>query len=245
MGMPQLAHSWSRDEVLALPDDGKRYELVDGELLVSPSPRGLHQRAVLELVLRVQPYVRTHRLGGLLIAPADLDLRSGQLVQPDVFVGRMVGGREPVEWSEFGIPILVAEVLSPSTARYDRVTKRRLYQRSGVETYWVVDVDARVVEAWTPGAERPELVDRTLGWRPDPSVEPIEIDLTEYFGAVRSEELRSWIRRRALASVRVPVGPSLRRTRSPPRSRGPVATHTPTPAPPASSPGRPRRMPPV
>jgi len=187
MGMPPLAHSWTRDEVLALPDDGNRYELVDGELLVSPSPRGLHQRAVVEILLRVQPYVRAHGLGGLLIAPADLDLRSGQLVQPDVFVGRMVGGREPLEWSEFGVPILVAEVLSPSTARYDRVTKRRLYQRSGVETYWIVDLDARVVEVWTPGMDRPELADRTLAWRPDPSVEPLVLDLAEYFGAVWAE----------------------------------------------------------
>src|SRR6185295_6312427 len=150
MGMPATANQWTREQVLALPDDGNRYELVDGELLVSPSPRGRHQRGVMELLDLVRPYVKSHRLGYTIASPADLDLRSGQLVQPDLFVGAMVGNREPVEWEDYGIPILVAEILSPSTARYDRLTKRRRFQRSGVPVYWIVDLDARLVEVWHP-----------------------------------------------------------------------------------------------
>lgn len=187
MGMPDLARTWSRAEVLALPDDGNRYELVDGELLVSPSPSGPHQRAVAELFRLVDPYVRAHHLGYTLLAPADLDLRAGQLVQPDLFVGALVDGREPVEWPDFGVPILVAEILSPSTARHDRVTKRRRYQRSGVASYWIVDTNARLVEAWSPDDDRPTVVDASLAWQPDARIEPLVVDLPGYFRAVWAE----------------------------------------------------------
>lgn len=186
MGMPDLARTWSRTDVLALPDDGHRYELVDGELLVTPSPTGRHQRGVLELFRLVDPYVRAHRIGATCLSPADLDLESGQLVQPDLFVGGMIGGREPVEWADFGVPILVAEILSPATARHDRITKRRRYQRSGVGTYWIVDLDGRLVEVWTPGDERPTIADELLSWQPDPAIEPLLIRLPDYFRAVRA-----------------------------------------------------------
>src|SRR5436309_4474204 len=86
MGMPDAKTPWTREMVLALPDDGNRYELIDGELLVSPSPRALHQRAVLCLYDRLGPFVRRHRIGVVGLAPSDLDLESGQLVQPDLFV---------------------------------------------------------------------------------------------------------------------------------------------------------------
>ncbi len=123
----------------------------------------------------------------LMALPGDLDLRSPNLVQPDLFVGAMVDGREPVEWEEFGIPILVVEVLSPSTAQYDRIKKRRLYQRVGVPVYWIVDLDARLVEVWTPDADRPVIVDGQLEWRPDPALPPLELDLPAYFGRVWGE----------------------------------------------------------
>lgn len=172
---------WTREEVLALPDDGNRHELIDGELLVTPAPRGRHQHGIGELFLHLAPYVRAHRIGAAVFSPADLDLRSGQLVQPDLFVGAMVDGRAPVEWDEFGIPLLVVEVLSPSTAKDDRVRKRHLYQRVGVPVYWIVDLDARVVEEWTPDAERPRILDDRLNWQPDPAVPALEIGLAEYF----------------------------------------------------------------
>ncbi len=187
MVMPDVASHWTREQVLALPEDGKRYELVDGELLVSPSPRGRHQRAVIELFRLVDPYVRAHRLGYTMVSPADLDLRSGQLMQPDLFVGAMVGEREPVEWEDYGIPILVTEVLSPSTARFDRITKRRRYQRSGVPVYWVVDLDARLVEVWHPADSSPAIVDEELRWQPGQGIVPLEIDLAAYFRVVWGE----------------------------------------------------------
>jgi Uma2 family endonuclease len=182
---------WTREEVLALPDDGNRYELIEGELLVSPAPRGRHQRGVFELALLLHPYVRAHRLGALMALPGDLDLQSPNLVQPDLFVGAMVDGREPVEWEEFGIPILVVEVLSPSTAQYDRVKKRRLYQRVGVPVYWIVDLDARLVEVWTPDADRPIIEDQQLSWQPDPEAPPLHLELPTYFRRVWGESGRA------------------------------------------------------
>ena len=188
MGMPNLANTWTREEVLAIPDDGNRYELVDGELLVSPAPRLIHQAGVLGLFRMVDPYVSQNKLGLLMLAPADLDLRSRQLVQPDLFVVPAVAGRRPARWEDCGIPILIAEVLSPSTARQDRITKRRRYQRSGVPVYWAVDLDARLVEVWAPGNDKPAIVDRSLIWRPAGAAPALIIDLPEYFQKAWAEE---------------------------------------------------------
>lgn len=189
MGMPNTLRRWTRDEVHALPDDGNRYELLEGELLVSPAPRGSHQRAVLALYRLVEPYVREHRLGYTCLAPADLDFGTGEALQPDLFVVRLKDGREPVEWSEFGIPFLIAEVLSPSTARYDRTLKRGFFQRRDVADYWIVDTDARLVEHWRPGDERPGILDVRLDWQPNPGIPPLVVDLPAYFRVVWSESL--------------------------------------------------------
>lgn len=187
MGMPEVAKRWTREEVLALPDDGNRYELLDGELLVSPSPRGIHQRAVWALYDRIKPYVRSRHLGVTGCSPADLDLRSGQLLQPDLFVVPLVDGKEPLEWPEFGIPLLVVEVLSPSTAIYDRNRKRKKYQQARAGEYWIVDTDARLIERWKAEDERPEILAERIEWWPDSRVEPLGIDLTEYFREVWGE----------------------------------------------------------
>ena len=86
MGMPQPAPNWTVEQVLALPDDGNRYEVVDGELLVTPAPMFRHQDAILALVRRLEPFVRSNRVGDLSISPADIELDDHTLVQPDIFV---------------------------------------------------------------------------------------------------------------------------------------------------------------
>jgi Uma2 family endonuclease len=77
--------------------------------------------------------------------------------------------------------LLVVEVLSPSTARYDRITKRMRYQRSGVGEYWVVDVWARAIERWTPHDARPEVLDERITWHPAGASAPLVIDLEDFF----------------------------------------------------------------
>ena len=188
MGMPNTAKRWTREEVLALPDDGNRYELLDGELLVSPSPKPIHQWAVTELFKRLYPYVEKYRLGELGLSPADLDFRSGQLLQPDVFVVEVSTPRGQVpEWEHFGIPFLIIEVLSPSTALYDRNKKRVRFQRSGVAEYWIMDPHGRLIERWRPEDKRPEILTERIEWQPRAEVPSLVIDLEEFFRAVWRE----------------------------------------------------------
>jgi Uma2 family endonuclease len=187
MGMPELARRWTREEVLALPDDGNRYELVDGELLVTPAPRLPHQRAIRLLFQRLHSYVLAHAIGEILWSPADLDLRAEHLVQPDLFLFRSSPTGLASSWSDVGIPLLVVEIGSPTTARYDRRIKRPLYQRVGVPEYWIVDLEARIVERWRPEDHRPEVLTDALTWEPVAGVPPWEMDLGRYFGEVWGE----------------------------------------------------------
>ena len=187
MGMPGSAQSWTREMVFALPDDGNRYELLDGELLVTPAPRPLHQLAVWALYNRIESFVGRHRLGVAGMSPADLDLKSGQLLQPDLFVvGPLPPGPE-VAWSDFGVPLLVVEVLSPSTAFADRNRKRIRYQKSGIPEYWIIDTDARLIERWRPDDDRPEILTERIAWQPRQDVPALDLDLQEYFMEVWRE----------------------------------------------------------
>jgi Uma2 family endonuclease len=188
MVMAPATKSWTRADVLALPDDGNRYELVDRDLLVTPAPRLMHQRAVWELFRRLDPYVRSSGFGAVMLSPADLDLGVEALVQPDLFVAGLRDGREPIEWDEVGIPLFAVEVLSPSSARHDRVTKRRLYQRTGVPLYWIVDLDARLIEAWTPTDDQPTVCDVEAVWHAPKAREPWRLDVPAYFTAVHGSD---------------------------------------------------------
>jgi Uma2 family endonuclease len=112
MGMPVLAPQWTAEMVRALPDDGKRYEVVDGELFVTPAPRWSHQHVLLELALRLTPYARAHNIGVVVTAPADIEYDPSTLVQPDLFVAPLIEGRVPISWQDVRSLRLVVEVLS-------------------------------------------------------------------------------------------------------------------------------------
>lgn len=182
MVMPE-AKRWTREMVLALPDDGSRYELFDGELLVTPAPTGLHQLAVARLYDIVAPYVRANGLGQTLWSPADLALGGEQLSQPDLFVMPWLPDDRRA-WSGFPDPVLIVEILSPSSERFDRTVKRRRFQRAGIPEYWIVDLDRRAVERWRPKDENPENVRQRLIWQPDRAAHSLTIDLPRYFTGV-------------------------------------------------------------
>jgi Uma2 family endonuclease len=185
---PVLTHHWTPDEVRALPDDGKRHECIDGVLLVTPAPAARHQRAVGLLWNLLFPYVARYRLGELLMSPADLEIEPGSLVQPDLFVYRIPpAGLAQTDWSTITALRLAVEVLSPSTARYDRGIKREFYLRSPTDEYWIVDLDSRLVERWRPGDQRPEVLAGELVWRPEIAAEPLRIDLGPFFAAVHGD----------------------------------------------------------
>ena len=179
MGMPTRQTDWTAEMVRALPDDGKRYEVLDGVLVVSPAPSWQHQRAVRILLGILQSHCERHGLGEALASPADIEFSPRDLVQPDVFVVPTVAS----SWQEVGSLLLAVEVLSPSTARVDRHEKRPTYQRYRVPEYWIVDLDARTFERWRPDDTRPEVLLDAITWEPRDGIPPLEINLPEFFAA--------------------------------------------------------------
>lgn len=183
MGMP-IVHKqhWTVEEVWGLPEvPGERYEVVDGVLLVSPAPSRVHQRAVRVLLELLQRYVRETKIGEALPAPFDVVLGDDTLVQPDVCVLQLLLERALTDDPRTRPPPLLAvEVLSPATARHDRIVKRPRYQRTGVEG-WMVDLDSRLVERWTPDAVRPEICSTSIEWQPIDASVPLIIDLVAVF----------------------------------------------------------------
>ncbi len=192
--MTESANTWTVDEVIAIPEDGRRHELVDGVHHVNgvpvtraefagldradtPSPSLDHQHAVGRLAIALANFCDEHSVGLAMIGPADLRLTPDSLVGPDVFVSPKLRGRVPHEWEDIKELRLVIEVLSPNSARLDRVHKRRLYQRAAVPEYWIVDADARVVERWRPTDQRPEVVSEQIDWHPADVSHPLVIDL--------------------------------------------------------------------
>ena len=149
----------SRDIVLtykeyeAFPEDGRRYEIHDGEISVTPAPSPQHQMVSRNLFRLLDQHVRTKGIGEVLYAPIDVILSETSIVQPDLVYldpARLGGiSRRGIE----GAPTLVIEVLSASTTRTDRSTKRQLYARHGVPFYWLVDPEERAVEALVLGAD--------------------------------------------------------------------------------------------
>ena len=178
---------WTADELRALPDDGNRYEIVDGELLVTPAPSLVHQDAVGELFLLLAPYARRNDLHCIL-APAEVRFSPNRVVQPDVFVVPFIGGRKPARLDDVHRLILAVEVLSPSFARADRHSKRHLYQSQSVPEYWIVDPANRFVERWRPGDDAPEVLLDSLTWTPREGGEPLVIDLAACLRRVHGED---------------------------------------------------------
>jgi Uma2 family endonuclease len=184
MGMSTPRAPYTVAQLDDMPNDGCRYEIIDGELFVTPAPSMRHQAAIVELVLRLTPYARSRGFE-LIIAPTDVQFSDSALVQPDVIVlPLMSDGRRPSVFADAGRLVLAVEVLSPGTAWYDRVKKRALYQREAVSEYWIVDVDARAVERWLPGADAAERCDGRMLWKPIAEHSALEISWPEYFREV-------------------------------------------------------------
>lgn len=182
MGMAASIY-YTADMVRALPDDGNRYEVVFGELLVTPSPRPWHEIVQLRLLTALHRYLDDHHIGVVLGSRGDISWGPDVLVSPDVFVVSLEQART-LDWSQMRELLLIAEVLSPSSARYDRFVKRRRYQEAGVPVYWIVDGDERRVEVWTPTDTFPVFETERLGWWPAGTSRPFVMELAELFRAV-------------------------------------------------------------
>jgi Uma2 family endonuclease len=192
MSMPVVRPDrWTTHEVEQLINDRAgltpRYELVDGELLVTPAPSLRHQRLIFELALRLQRYLTAHGIGEVFLGPSELKLVTGERYEPDLFVLPAIGRRRPIVSDAPSSPLLVCEALSAGSSRHDRFTKRRAFQRNGVEEYWIMDADAEAFEIWHPQDDRAALVDEALGWKPLGAVEAFELEVREFFAAARDE----------------------------------------------------------
>jgi Uma2 family endonuclease len=147
------------DDYASMPDDGKRYEILDGELAVTASPVVRHQRVSRNLEFLLHAYVSAHGLGEVFDAPLTVILDAHTIVEPDlVFVS---SARAAIVKERFidGAPDLLVEILSPSTAARDRGAKAKLYAQLGVDEYWIVDADARTLDVF----ERSETAYRASG----------------------------------------------------------------------------------
>ena len=184
MGMPAVQNDWTVERALALPEDGKRYEVLDGELFMTPAPTWGHQEAIEYLHPALREYVRAHALGWTKLSPADIVFSRRRLVQPDLFVVPAGPEGKPKSWTDVKSLLLVIEVLSPTTASADRGRKRLIYQEQRVPEYWIVDLEARLVERWRPEDASAELIVETLEWQPRPDLAPLRIDLPAFFDEV-------------------------------------------------------------
>lgn len=184
MAMAVTARRFTVDEVLGWPDDGNRYELVDGVLLVTPAPMPVHQvvaarlAAALTRACQRWPDVYVATPGEILIRP---DLR----MQPDVLVFRAPS--IPAKWEEIREHWLAVEVFSPSSVVYDRDVKRDVYLQIGVREVWLVDCARKVVLVSSHGAAPDAIHQERLHWRPPPVTGPVSIDLEGIFRGSSAE----------------------------------------------------------
>jgi len=180
MSMP-LARHYTADDVRALPDDGNRYETVHGELLVTPAPGVRHQDVLGDLEFLLRTFLAAHGRRDMLASPSDISFDTDTLVQPDLFVADLSRARQTGQWTDVTTLYLVVEIISPSSAKSDRTTKRRLYQEQRIPEYWIVDIDQRQVEVWTPDAAFPVVERERLVWRHPVLAVHCTIDLTTLF----------------------------------------------------------------
>ena len=179
--MDMVAHAYYTAEMVrVLPDDGNRYETVYGELLVTPAPRLLHQLVLQRLLRLVEDFTDHYGIGTTFISPADISWGDDTLVQPDIFVADRDEAKT-MDWAQVKTLLLAIEILSPTTARRDRFTKRKLYQDVGIPTYWIVDPDAHSVEVWTVEDRFPTVCTEIVEWRPAGADDSLVVSLADLF----------------------------------------------------------------
>ncbi len=153
MRIPEGKIILTYEDYAALPNDGKRYEILEGELAVPPAPSTKHQTASVNLTGLLRQHVREKDLGKIFHAPVDLILESTSVLQPDLLFVSKARQSIITDRAIEGAPDLVVEILSPATSRNDRVTKAQIYARHKVPAYWIVDPDQETVEVYLLNAD--------------------------------------------------------------------------------------------
>jgi Uma2 family endonuclease len=181
MSVATAIKRWTLEELHSLPDDGNKYELVHGELFVTPPPNPEHETIASRLTDILAPYVRDHGLGYVYHPRAVLRFR-GSEVEPDLMV-RQPPPKPKVRWEDMPLPVLVVEIISDSTRRRDRGPKRDFYMvDAGVADYWIVDADTRTITAVRQG-EPDRVADDHLIWEPAGTSDPLKVVVADVFSS--------------------------------------------------------------
>lgn len=188
MGMPATPTYWTVDMLESLPDDGQRYEIIDGELFVTPAPAPRHQLILLELTLLLGNYLKRSRAAAALYAPSDVRHGNRRHVQPDCFVLRLANDRLPAYPFAISDLLLAIEVNSPGTVRLDYRVKHDVYLEEGVGEYWVVNPEVRNITRWRQPDESGEVLMDKISWKAPDLDEPLVIDLPSFFASALRRE---------------------------------------------------------
>lgn len=178
MHMAARTRRWTRIDLARLPDDGRRYEVVDGALYVTPPPSPGHEMLHHFIARILQPWLDRERLGDAFHGKAAVVLGESQ-VEPDLIVSPRVRPA-PKSWADMPRPILVVEILSPATARRDQVAKRDLYMRHGIPEYWIVNPETRSIRVVRPGVDD-RVESARLEWAPSRASGTLAIDVESLF----------------------------------------------------------------
>jgi len=168
MSTQPAARPWTYEEFARLPDDGQRYEVIGGELFVTPTPRAIHQKILMRLGAALEVFAVEHGVGEL-FGPLDVLFGEEDYLAPDLVFVRHDRLDMVTDRGAEGPPDLVVEVLSPKTAIRDRGIKRVRYAHFGVPEYWIVDPTRQWIEVYRlqEDAERPaEIASERLEWQP-------------------------------------------------------------------------------
>jgi Uma2 family endonuclease len=173
------------EDWLHFPDDGKLYEILGGELFVSPTPSWRHQLILTELLFRLRNYLGQGSRGRVASAPAGVRLSDEDIVEPDLVVILEEHRDRIDESSVAGTPDLVVEILSPGTAGRDLGVKRALYEQAGVPEYWIVDPQAETIQvlALARDAYREAALCRRGDTLLSPLLPGLEISVAEIFSS--------------------------------------------------------------
>ena len=178
MAVALAAKRWTLEELHSLPDDRNTYELIYGELFVTPAPSDDHDTIGARLTRILDPYVERNGLGLIFRPRAVIQLVDSQ-VEPDLFVRQPQSDRKAT-WRTAPLPILVVEVLSPSSRRHDRENKRRFYLELGIPEYWIVDPVAGTITSIRAGREDVTSSGQ-ITWSPAGSAESLTFEVAAAF----------------------------------------------------------------
>ena len=182
MHMATKTRRWTRTDIDRMPEDGNRYEVVDGALFVSPPPSPEHEGIIYELAALLDAFVRRNAIGAVLSGKPAV-VYGDSYVEPDI-VGCERPRPFPKKWDDMPRPFLLVEVISPTSWRRDRVFKHTLYTRERVE-YWIVDPEARTFTIASPG-QPDRVVNDRLTWTPPNSAQTFELDVDAFFRGLLS-----------------------------------------------------------